>query len=974
MYKYLICIISLIMLNTTIADDYRQNVIIVKVKQNTTTHKMLQENPDKFNNLFNDILGSYKFETYISQNTLNALALMETKKSNNLQSLENANSSLGRIYRITYSNNLDPKFISRKLNNYSDFEYIEPEPISNLFSSKPNDSLYYEQYALDLIKAPEAWDSLKTNDTIIVAICDTGVDWFHEDLRDVIYTNIGETGKDSKGKDKNSNGIDDDGNGFVDDWHGWNVAGNGTVADNNTKPRNDRGSHGTFIAGIVGARINNFIGIAGVAQNVKILPVKILLDTNYFYLKNEYEGILYSYIAGASVANCSWGSDEKSSANQEIINYVSNGGMLVVAPAGNTGKENLLYPASYKRVLSVASTNWNDRKSTFSTYNSEVDLTAPGNDIYSTMPYNQYESYDGTSYASAIVSGVAAMARLAFPNMDIDQISELLKASTDNIYSINNYNEKIGKGRVNALNTILNKGAKSVLISNKSLIDSNNDGNYDANEKVYLNFDIKNELKSLTNIRIEIKTSSVYLDFGIQSINVGDLKTKDFLSFNKNTKQFDFTINKLATKDAIIGLTIEIYESDNLISFDYLTFTINSSYRNLITNNVKTTLNSYGNIGFDDYPENRKGMGFKYKNSNNLLNEGGLIIATGYDRVWDVVNNEVGDYYYSGRSRRKNQDFYTVDPINVVETYNKIFTQNSFKNYIDNSFQDSLLDKLFILQTTIQPKLGVGADDVIYVTYDVRNDSERDLDSLFVGLFLDWDLSVAGYDDVCVWESNVNYGIIYNAYNDSTPCVAVKLLSNEKQNFYALDNYDFFIGRAGIVNGFTKDEKWQTLTRKLIFSEIGVTDISMVNSAGPIKLARNETKKITFAITVAPSKNLIDETVKNGIRFARDNGMEYSGPIVINEDYKSLNFIAPNPFNDKLIIDVNIGEIPLISWEIYDLLGRSVIPYNFQIIPKGLQTLTINNLSNLSPGVYIIEIQIGGVDGPIYRQLIQKVN
>jgi subtilisin family serine protease len=232
-------------------------------------------------------------------------------------------------------------------------------------------------------------------------------------LADNIWINPGESGKDDKGRDKATNGIDDDGNGYVDDVHGWNfVHGNNSLADNH--------GHGTHIAGIIGARGGNGFGISGVAPKVSIMMLKYYdpKASNSNNLKNTIQAIRYAIKMKANIINYSGGGTDYSAEEFAAVKDAEKAGILFVAAAGNersnsdeTGKH--YYPADYElsNIISVTAVNREEKKVLpSSNYGVRtVDLAAPGENIYSTLPGNSFGVMTGTSQATAFVTGVAAL-------------------------------------------------------------------------------------------------------------------------------------------------------------------------------------------------------------------------------------------------------------------------------------------------------------------------------------------------------------------------------------------------------------------------------------------------------------------------------------------------------------------------------------------------------------------------------------
>jgi len=179
---------------------------------------------------------------------------------------------------------------------------------------------------------------------VIVAVVDTGVDYNHEDLKEVMWVNSGEIA---------GNNIDDDGNGYVDDVHGINTLGRDSDG-NATGDMKDTHSHGTHVSGIIGAKQNNGVGIAGVASNVRIMGIRTVPNNGDELDVDVVESFLYAAKNGAKIINCSFGKahNEGGQAVSEAIKHIGETyGTLVIAASGNSSQDidrRLTYPASFK--------------------------------------------------------------------------------------------------------------------------------------------------------------------------------------------------------------------------------------------------------------------------------------------------------------------------------------------------------------------------------------------------------------------------------------------------------------------------------------------------------------------------------------------------------------------------------------------------------------------------------------------------
>lgn len=267
---------------------------------------------------------------------------------------------------------------------------------------------------------------------VIVAVVDTGVDYNHEDLKEVMWTNPGEIA---------GNGIDDDNNGYVDDVHGIDTLDRDSNG-NATGDMDDTHSHGTHVSGIIGAKQNNGKGIAGVAANVKIMGIRTVPNSGDELDVDVVESFLYAAKNGAKIINCSFGKahNEGGMAVSEAIKHIGEKyGVLVIAAAGNSSRDidrRLTYPASFDNdhLMVVASTSSRGGMSYFSNYGKKnVDVAAPGSSVYSTTPNNRYSSMSGTSMASPAAAGVAAEVLSQNPELGPVELKELLMTSATKV-------------------------------------------------------------------------------------------------------------------------------------------------------------------------------------------------------------------------------------------------------------------------------------------------------------------------------------------------------------------------------------------------------------------------------------------------------------------------------------------------------------------------------------------------------------
>lgn len=260
------------------------------------------------------------------------------------------------------------------------------------------------QAALDL----DSNEKVETKQSL-VAILDTGADIHHPALRNSIWKNPGETGIDSKGKNKATNGVDDDKNGFTDDVHGWNFA------QNNADIRDDHG-HGTHIAGLISGDSKEFKGIAP-GTKIMILKYYNPKAPGGGNLMSTVRAIRYALLMGATLINYSGGGPEPHPLEKKALQEALLKDVLVVAAAGNESTDSDLmgfYPASYnlKNILSVMAVGPDLKRVPSSNWGLEnVKVAAPGEQILSLLPNEKMGYMTGTSQATAIMTGVIVLLR-----------------------------------------------------------------------------------------------------------------------------------------------------------------------------------------------------------------------------------------------------------------------------------------------------------------------------------------------------------------------------------------------------------------------------------------------------------------------------------------------------------------------------------------------------------------------------------
>ncbi|MCF8260329.1 MAG: S8 family serine peptidase [Melioribacteraceae bacterium] len=368
------------------------------------------------------------------------------------------------LFFIQFEGVIDSLSLYNTLMKDSRIEYIQPNYTYRI-DSTPNDSLYSQQWSLEKIDITGAWEHTTGDSTITIGVIDTGIDLLHPDLLNQIYINPAEDlNKNGRIDLSDLDGKDNDSNGFIDDISGFDfVDKSGASLQNQSgdyfnwdNDPTDENGHGTFVSGIIGAQSDNIIGIAGIAPNCKILPLRAFDPDGYGEEDDVVSAILYAMNSGVKVINMSFGDKIYSKVLRDIIKYASANGIIFVGSAGNSGTDEEHYPSGFNDVISVGNSNKSDNLSSSSTFGSTVDLVAPGTDIISTEFNGNYASASGTSASAPHVSGTIGLL-LSINDFSFNDIKTILKSTSDDIQTPN-WDGKTGSGRLNA-----GKAVKSAL-------------------------------------------------------------------------------------------------------------------------------------------------------------------------------------------------------------------------------------------------------------------------------------------------------------------------------------------------------------------------------------------------------------------------------------------------------------------------------------------------------------------------------
>jgi len=300
----------------------------------------------------------------------------------------------------------DERAVLKILSRNRHVKFAELDKLVSL-EQTTNDPYLGNAWHLPKIQAPVAWDTSRGLG-VIVAVLDTGVDSTHPDLAGQLVP-------------------------------GWNMF------DNNSNTADVHG-HGTQVAGVIAAASNNALGVASVAWQAKVMPMRISQPDGWASFSTIANGLTWAVNNGARVANISYGVSGSSSV-QSAAQYMRSKGGVVIVAGGNSGVYDATPP--HAALLSVSATNSSDARTSWSTYGEFIDISAPGSGIWTTARGGGYAAVSGTSFASPTTAGVAALIKAVNPNLAPSQIDTILTTTVTDL-GTSGYDIYYGHGRVNA--------------------------------------------------------------------------------------------------------------------------------------------------------------------------------------------------------------------------------------------------------------------------------------------------------------------------------------------------------------------------------------------------------------------------------------------------------------------------------------------------------------------------------------------
>jgi hypothetical protein len=812
-----------------------------------------------------------------------------------------------------------------------DVERVEPAHLSWL-AAIPSDSLFPNQAPfLSQVTAITAWDQVRGEQgPVVIAIVDGGTEWRHPDLIENIWTNPGEIA---------GNGIDDDGNGFVDDVRGWNFA-NDSNDPTGLPEENFSSNHGTHVAGLAGARADNRLGGLGTSWNARILPINASDPDRDTIIAYGYEGILYAAMLGADVINASWARPGRGPVNPErasifeedIVDAARALGSLVVVAAGNNGLEDFpTYPAFYRSTLAVAATDFSTPEIWFlSNRDYWVDIAAPGSRLMSTLAGGGYGLMSGTSMASPVVCGIAALVKTAHPDWSPEQIRQQIRWTGRDLTLFNPGTEsRLGGGMVQA-EAAVGAAVPAPYIASLQIADQDADGLIEGGEVLAVNFVIRNEGPEAQSVLVRLRCPDPGAD------------PMDPESENPYVKVLDETFrlpvmraaSELRVRDALSAfVTLQVPPGQRvplLLEIEFGGRTIpNVFYPELApldaavkNTGIQYSLTANGKVGFSSVTSaySLGGVGLRRPGQRSVLLGGGLLVGDGPDRVSDAV-----------QPARPFDDFEDFHPLQG-RGLERISTPEGEE--LRAAYSDRVASRRLgvgVAQRAMTSS-AAGREDFVLLSTELT----AEIDSLVgvrAGFLVDWEMSYLGEGQDEILVDPAERLVMARTTNpdprlsswagaaviEGPPGFSSAWLWDIKPAGASRDSalYD-----AGNLTGKPSDAAmWAWLEGAPDGGNSPIDDVGSVFGVGPFSIARGEKKRFVVAWLLGES----EEELRSALHEARLAWTELRVPsdAVLPTRPEFLPTV-PNPIADEGLIRFRVPVGTHARLRVVDLRGRTV--------------------------------------------------
>lgn len=792
---------------------------------------------------------------------------------------------------------------------------------------QPNDPMQNEQQYLATISALAGWEAYSGDTSVIIAISDNGVSQTHEDLRGNIARNWQEIP---------GNEIDDDGNGYVDDALGYNFASatDGTLPGETANNAAD--GHGTKVSGLAGAWANNGVGITGVGYRSRFFPMKVSANGASSIIFG-YQSLIYAAQRTFSVVNTSWGRVKPFSAiDQSVIDYCRANNVLVVASAGNHGSgasgdgwRYINYPSGYNGVLGVGETDKDDFVQSSSGLGGNAKVMAPGSQAFTTEASGGYTSFnvEGTSFASPIVAGVAALVRGKYPSLTPDQVIGVLRRTSDDISSKNSNVAVFLPGRVNMQRALTTDPMSlvSCRIASTRIVDpltSRTTVRYRSGDSVFMVLTIANDLRAITGGTVRLRVSDALgwsVRIAQESVELGAMT-----SGGQREVSFTLYLDQL-TLDLPCILALEIdAEGEQDRAFVYLQPP--SSMTTFTNGVVAVSMGDDGAVGYSSVLEAKQGDGFGWlPRGFQLMSPSGFILS----------ENNI----------RSSTGYADMPPYRSDFAPSKVFVDPRTNEGVMNDPGALSPIGIDIQQTVRFPD---PQQPIVVMKVRLTNTSGQDRSSVGSGYFFDWDIGSDAANNrarlapEAIPTSLTGTGSAAEVFTregfDVSICHAVVSQSPAGAAQSATFPYAAFVNDQ---DGFSVADRIRMLSSGTTVQAVNAGDLcSVIGMNYPGTLANGSFYEYTVVITLGATANEATSRMRDVLPAAVS---------VQEERVVAGARVVPNPARDVVTV---ASEEPLASITIFDTTGRMVSYHRGDGQPS-----FVLSTANLPSGVYVLSLR-----------------
>lgn len=966
------------------AQEYFDDKLIIKYKteaQLSTIRSQQQIDPQVQVQQALQEVGATRVDPVLSFNRLVSMQILQSPR------LREAANDLDRIFEVSYTGATDAKALAAKLAKMPAIEYAEPKYIRHMqFTPSDPSTNPYQQYH----RFEEAWEVSRSSSEVVIAIVDGGVNYLHTDLDEKLWVNTEEVNPGVRTQvDEDGNGTitsgevlaylnrnnsdydndesitladaladssplltgsDTDGNDYSDDIFGWDFWARGGVtgpAIPDNDPLIDASDHGTHVAGIAAAETDNDEGIAGAGFNARYMALKAggipddpSTETDESRLIGfGYESIIYAATEGADIINCSWGGAGFSEFENDVINFATEAGALVVAAAGNDAEMQVNFPSGYAQALSVGSVETSGQVSSYSNIGYEVDVFATGSGIQSASFNNEIVSKSGTSMATPVASGLAALIKALHPGWAPSRIATQIRGSAT---ILNSSDSRLGHGEMDAYQAVSTNLPGLRILSAEFTNEAGN--KLGMVEDGTITIKIINYGRATSNLRLNLESLiSEGLNLNQPNRNVGALATGD-----STTVIFDVRFSEDYDLKTVPVFRLN-FTYNNVSYSDYDIFQYEKILFDIVNaNNVKTSFGADGTIGFVNALEGRGGVGFipllpedaSFADAENALFEGGLILeADGF--VFDAVRG----------TGNVNKDFEPVRPF-AVNRDGEVSAQDGHATF---TFENSGGTTAGSIELETFAFDDPALSNVVFVKYSITNLSQvLPIEEVYAGLFNDWDIGENISSNSVAYSSQDS--LLYFSGSEDDPIVVVAHLG-EISSVLAINNFAGTYPSVDLSNGFSDEEKRAALKAGKTHTSVSSGDVSAVTATGPFTV--NPEATLTVGFIYAFGHDL--ETLQNQVHVARAQApfsVSPTGIVLADEVPEETDLLQnfPNPFRTSTTIRLDLEEAAEVKLALYDVLGREVAVIREGQLQAQKHFIPFNP-QGLSSGIYFLRLQ-----------------